>query len=156
MRRCFLVFRERKSRNCCHFWIKSAVTGKNDTRKMRIHSNMGTGMDAGMRADIMRDIGTGMRADTMKDMATGMRADTMKDMATGMRADTMRDTGTGMRADTMKGMATGMRADTMKDMAIGMTVDTMEAQMGMGDADHVEIYQKVSALCHHRRHVHDW
>lgn len=76
MRRCFPVFRERKSRNCCHFWIKSAVTGKNDTRKMRIHSNMGTGMNAGMPADIMKDIGTGMPADTMRDTGTGMPVET--------------------------------------------------------------------------------
>ena len=114
MRRCFPVFRERKSRNCCHFWIESAVTGKNDTRKMRIHSNMGTGMDAGMTADIMKDIGAGMTADTM------------------------RDTGAGMTVDTT------------------MVTDTVEAQMGMEVADRVEIYQKVSALCHHRRPVHDW
>ena len=87
---------------------------------------MGTGMDAGMKADIMKDIGTGMKADIMKDIGTGMKA------------DTMRDTGAGMTVGTMT------------------VTDTMEAQMGMEDADHVEIYQKVSALCHHRRPVHDW
>ena len=81
---------------------------------MRIHSNMGTGMDAGMTADIRKDIGTGMTADTMRDMGTGMMVGTTTD------------------------------------------TDTMEAQMGMENADHVEIYQKVSALCHHRRPVHDW
>lgn len=79
---------------------------------MRIHLNMGTGMDAGMKADIMKDIGTGMKADTM------------------------RDTGAGMTVGTMT------------------VTDTMEAQMGMEDADHVEIYQKVSVLRHCRRSVH--
>lgn len=89
MRKCFPAFRERKNRNCCHFWKKFAVTGKNGTEKTRIHSNMGTGMDAGM--------------------------------------------------------------------TVGTTtvMDTMEAQMGMEDADHVEIYQKVSALCHCRWSVYD-
>lgn len=62
----------------------------------------------------------------------------MKDIGTGMTADTMRDTGTGMTVGTTT------------------VTDTMEAQMGMEDVDHVEIYQKVSALCHHRRPVHDW
>ena len=113
MRKCFPVFRERKSRNCCLFWIKSAVTGKNGTEKTRIHSNMGTGMDAGMTADIMKDIGAGMTADTM------------------------RDTGTGMTVGTTT------------------VTDTMEAQMGMEDADRVEIYQKVSVFCHCRRSVYD-
>lgn len=113
MRKCFPAFRERKNRNCCHFWKKFAVTGKNGTEKTRIHSNMGTGMDAGMTADIMKDIGTGMTADTM------------------------RVTGTGMTVGTTTVM------------------DTMEAQMGMEDADHVEIYQKVSALCHCRWSVYD-
>ena len=72
---------------------------------------MGTGMDAGMTADIMKDIGTGMTADTMRDMGTGMTADTMRDMGTGMTADTMRDMGTGMTVGT------------------ATVTDTMEAQI---------------------------
>ena len=74
---------------------------------------------------------------------------------TRIRSDTAIGMAAGMRADIMKDMAAGMRADTMKDLAIGMKADTMGAQMGMEDADHVEIHQKVSALCHHRRPVHD-
>ena len=62
----------------------------------------------------------------------------------------MKDTGTGMTADTMRDTGTGMTVGTTT------VTDTMEAQMGMEDDDHVEIYQKVSALCHHRRPVHDW
>ena len=73
---------------------------------------------------------------------------------TRIRSDTAIGMDAGMRAATMKDMAAGMRAATMKDMAIGMKADTMGAQMGMEDADHVEIHQKVSALCHHRRPVH--
>lgn len=61
----------------------------------------------------------------------------MKDIGTGMMADTMRDTGTGMMVDTTT------------------VTDIMEAQMGMEDADHVEIYQKVSVLRHCRRSVYD-
>lgn len=73
----------------------------------------------------------------------------MKDIGTGMTADTMRDTGTGMTADTMRDTGTGMTVGTTT------VTDTMEAQMGMEDDDHVEIYQKVSVFCHCRRSVYD-
>jgi hypothetical protein len=111
MRKCFPVFRERKNRNCCHFWKKSAVTGKSDIKKMKPHANMGTATDTGM--DMGKTAGTMMVTDT------------------------------------------GMTENSVADMGIVMTADTMEPQTSMEDADHVEIYQKVSALCHYCRSVHD-
>lgn len=65
MRKCFPVFPERKNRNCCHFWKKSVVTGKNGTKKMRIHSNRDTGMDAEITANTMTDMDPMTATDAM-------------------------------------------------------------------------------------------
>ena len=73
----------------------------------------------------------------------------------GTATDTGMDMDMGKTAGTMMVTDTGMTENSVADMGIVMTADTMEPQTSMEDADHVEIYQKVSALCHHRRPVHD-
>ena len=73
----------------------------------------------------------------------------------GTATDTGMDMDTGKTADTMMVMDTGMTENSMTDMGIVMIADTMEPQTGMEDADHVEIYQKISVVCHYCWLVHD-